>query len=348
MAAFVASRDMPTLPEKFFPIFWNNQFRVKIELPTRDKYSSLEGKVAIITGANCGLGFESARQLLTLGLSHLVVAVRSIEKGKAAASKLRLANPSAIIDVWNLDMESYDSIQSFVRKCSTELPRIDYTILNAGIGPLNFSTTPSTGHETAIQVNHISTALLTILLLPVLKAKSTHGSPAQLTVVNSLLAHLAKFPNRDQRPLLPSFDDVNITPWDPRERYGVSKLLVQLFLVKLTEYIKPDDVIINMVDPGATKGTRLSRDVGGAMLIAVKIMHGVAARPLDRGAATYVDALLGHGKEIHGCFLMNCEISPLATFFYTAEGRKATEQIWLETMKELNFAHVEEIIASMK
>jgi NAD(P)-dependent dehydrogenase (short-subunit alcohol dehydrogenase family) len=187
MVTFIPSKDMPTLPKSFWTkVFWNNQFRVKIELPTQSKYPNLEGKVAIITGANCGLGFESARQLLTLGLSHLVVAVRSIEKGKAAASKLRLANSAATVDVWALDMESYDSVQAFVHKCDTELSRIDYAILNAGLGPMIMHTNPSTGHETTIQVNHISTILLTILLLPVLKAKSTRDNPARLTVVNSI------------------------------------------------------------------------------------------------------------------------------------------------------------------
>jgi NAD(P)-dependent dehydrogenase (short-subunit alcohol dehydrogenase family) len=306
----VASKDMPLLLENFGKIFWNNQFKVKIELPTRSKFPSLEGKVAIITGANSGLGFESAGQLLTLGLSHVVVAVRSIEKGKDAATKLSLANPAANIDVWALDMESYDSIQAFVRKCDTELSHIDYTILNAVVGPAAFSTTSSTGHETAIEVNHISTILLTILLLPVLKTKSSRDSPARLTVVNSIMAHLCKFPNRDQRPLLPSFDDTKITPWDPRERYGVSKLLAQLSLVKLTEHVKSDDVVINMVDPGLTKGTSLGRDVKGVLLVASKAFFTIAGRPVDRGAATYVDALLGHGKESHGCFLMNTEISP--------------------------------------
>ncbi|KUJ11889.1 NAD(P)-binding protein [Mollisia scopiformis] len=344
----VASKNMPRFPDNFFKVFWNNQFRVKIELPTRSKYPSLAGKVAIITGANSGLGFESARQLLTLGLSHLVVAVRSIEKGNAAASKLKLASPKATIDVWQLDMESYDSIQSFVKKCDTTLSRIDYVILNAGVGPLRFGISSSTGHETAIQVNFLSTVLLAILLLPVLKAKSTRDMPAHMTIVNSVLAHTCKFPNRDQRPLLPSFDDTKITPWDPSERYGVSKLLTQLFLVELTEHVKSDDVIINMVDPGATKGTGLGRDVGGMLLIGYKLFQVIAARPVDRGAATYVDALLGHGKESHGCFLMNTEIAPLATFYHTADGKKATQQIWEETMKELSFAHVKEIIASME
>jgi NAD(P)-dependent dehydrogenase (short-subunit alcohol dehydrogenase family) len=306
----VASKDMPPLPKNFGKIFWNNQFKVKIELPTPSKFPSLKGKVAIITGSNTGLGFESAKQLLTLGLSHLIVAVRSTKKGKDAASQLTLANPSATIDVWPLDMESYDSIQTFVHKCKTELPRIDYTILNSGLAPANFSTTQSTGHETTIQVNHISTILLTILLLPILKAKSTRDNPARLTVVNSLTAHLCKFPNRDQRPLLPSFDDTTITPWDSNDRYGVSKLLGQLFLVKLAEHIKPEDVVINMVDPGLTKGTGLFRDAKGILLVAMQAFLAIAGRPVDRGSATYVDALLGHGMESHGCFLMNTEISP--------------------------------------
>lgn len=306
----VNSKDMPPLPKSFGKVFWNNQFKVKIEVPIPSKSPSLKGKVAIITGANSGLGFESARQLLTLGLSRLIVAVRSIEKGKDAASKLRQANPEATIDVWTLNMESYDSIQAFAHKCDIELSRIDYAILNAGISPVNFSTVLSTGHETTIQVNHISTALLAILLLPVLKAKHIQENPARLTVVNSITAHLCKFPNRDKRPLLSSFDDTKTTPWDSEERYGVSKLLSQLFLVRLTEHVKPDDVILNMVDPGLTKGTGLARDAKGAVRVAAKAFFTIAGRPVERGAATYVDALLGHGKESHGCFLMNTEISP--------------------------------------
>jgi len=310
MVATAASKDLPTFPESFVKVFWNNQFKVKIPLPSEKRFGSLVGKVAIVTGANQGLGFEVARQLLTLGLSHLVIAVRSLDKGKAAAAELATANSAAKIDVWALDMESDDSIQAFVRKCDVELSHIEYTVLNAGIAPMHFNKVRSTGHETAFQVNHLSTILLTILLLPVLKAKSTRQDPARLTVINSVMAHLCKFPNRAQRPLLTSFDDPKNPPWDPQERYGVSKLLPQLFLVKLTECVKSDDVIINMVDPGLTKGTSLGRDSRGVVLLLSKAFFGIAGRTVDRGAATYVDALLGHGKETHGCFLMNTEIAP--------------------------------------
>lgn len=310
MATVVASKDLPTFPKNFGKVFWNNQFKVKIPLPSEKSFGSLVGKVAIVTGANQGLGFEAARQLLILGLSYLVVAVRSLDKGKAAAAKLVTANPLAKIDVWALDMESYDSIQAFVRKCDTELSSIDYTLLNAGCAPMNFNKVRSTGHETAVQVNHLSTILLTILLLPVLKAKSARQDPARLTLVNSVTAHLCKFPNRAQRPLLSSFDDPKNPPWDPQERYGVSKLLSQLFLIKLTEYVKSEAVIINMVDPGLTKGTSLGRDASGIVLLMSKAFFAIAGRTVDRGAATYIDALLGHGKEAHGCFLMNTEIAP--------------------------------------
>jgi NAD(P)-dependent dehydrogenase (short-subunit alcohol dehydrogenase family) len=306
----VLSKDMQPILGGWGKQFYYNQFKVKIELPTPDKFPSLKGKVAIVTGSNVGLGYEAAKQLLTLGLSRLVVAVRSIERGNDAASKLQLANPKATIDVWLLDMESYESIQAFVRKCDTELSRIDFTILNAGLSKLNFTKTRSTGHELSIQVNHISTALLAILLLPVLKAKSTRDNTARLTVVNSVTAHAHNFTNCNLRPLLASYDDPKITPWQPQDRYRASKLLNQLFLVELTEHVSSDDVIINMVEPGLTKGTGLSRDATGAIRIAAKLFFGLAGRPTEIGAATYTDALLGHGKETHGCFLMNTEIAP--------------------------------------
>lgn len=306
----VPSKDMAPLPSNIAPVFFHNQFRTKIDLPSTAKYKSLEGKCAIVTGSNTGLGFEASRQLLSLGLSHLVMGVRSLEKGNAAAAKLGATNSSAIIEVWQLDMASYESIQSFVVRCQERLASIDFVILNAGLSAFNFSTIEATGHETSVQVNHLGTVLLSVLLLPVLKGKSKGKEPPRLTIVNSLTAHLCKFPNRSQRPLLNSFDDTDITPWNAEERYGVSKLLPQLFLVELSQRVRPDDVIINMVDPGLTKGTGLGREATGAVAVGAKLFFSLAGRPLDRGAATYVDAVLGHGKESHGCFLMNYKISP--------------------------------------
>jgi NAD(P)-dependent dehydrogenase (short-subunit alcohol dehydrogenase family) len=304
------SKDMAPLPDNILPIFIKNQFRTTIDLPTTGKYPDVKGKCAIVTGSNTGLGFEASSQLLSLGLSHLVMGVRSIARGSAAASRLQSAYPSATIDVWPLDMESYKSVQDFAQKCQEDLPRIDVVILNAGISAGNFSTVAETGHEKTMQVNHFGTALLAVLLLPILKRKTAGKQPPKLIIVNSLTAHLCKVPNREIRPFLPSFDDTAVTPYDAEERYGVSKMVNQLFIAELAERISPEDVIINMVDPGLTKGTGLFRDAKGLVVVVFKIFAAVAARPLNRAAASYIDAAFGHGAESHGCFLMSLNVSP--------------------------------------
>ncbi|KIW21663.1 hypothetical protein PV08_02243 [Exophiala spinifera] len=344
-APVVPSKDMAPLPKNFAPVFFRNQFCTTIELPTKQKYPNVAGQVAIITGSNGGIGFDAAQQLLSLGLSHLIMGVRSLSRGNEAASKLKAAHPSAKIDVWQLDMESYESIQAFARKCNETLSRIDIAILNAGIGPLTYQTVRSTGHELTLQVNHLGTVFLSILLLPILKIKSPGMTPPHLTIVNSVTAHLVKFPNRRQRPLLASFD--NPKTFNPQEQYGVSKLISQLFLVKLAELVDPNDVIINMVDPGLVKGTGLARDTKGMQAVAAKMFFGIAGRPVARGAATYVHAVLGHDKDSHGCFLMNSKIAPLSGWYYT-EGKTVNDVIWNETLQELSFANAEQIIASMQ
>ncbi|RBR21361.1 uncharacterized protein FIESC28_04898 [Fusarium coffeatum] len=298
------SKYLPPLPNFWLPTFIKNQFLTTIPPP---KYTQVQSKTAIITGSNTGLGFEASRQLISLGLSHLIMGVRNLQKGREAARKLEQEGKGVKIDVWELDMCEYDSIWAFAKKCGT-LEKVDLVILNAGLSPSKFETVKGTGHELAVQVNHFSTALLTLLIIPILKTKSSNP---HISIVNSLTAHLCAFPNHKQNPLLPSFDDpANFI--SPSERYGVSKLLNQLFVVRLSEKICADDVVINMVDPGLTSGTNLgghhnAKGLGGMVVRTILKMVG---RRVEEGAATYTDAVFGHGRESHGCFLMSCEIAP--------------------------------------
>lgn len=236
------------------------------------------------------------------------MAVRSMQKGKDAAKKLNASFPKATIDVWPLDMCSYESIHAFAQRAQAELSRLDIVILNAGVGRFKYGTAPSTGHEETIQTNYLSTALLTILLLPILKNKSPAGTPGRLTLINSALAFSAKFKNRDTSPLLPSFDDPKA--FDPQEYYNVSKLLGQMFLWKLVDYVSADDVIVNLVCPGAVGGTQLARDVPWLVLVLLKMIFGLITRSLPDGAASYLDATLIKGKESHGTFIMGWQVGP--------------------------------------
>jgi NAD(P)-dependent dehydrogenase (short-subunit alcohol dehydrogenase family) len=300
-----SSKNMQPMSSPFFPnIFFRNQFLTKPSWPPES--TDLTGKVAIVTGANQGLGLETADQLLALQLSQLIFAVRSEGKGIAAAESLRKKYPTATIDVLQLDMSSYDSIRTFVAQVE-KFERIDIAILNAGVRKTKPEIVPSTGHEETIQVNYISTVLLCILLLPVLKRSSAQG-PGRISIIGSGLAFAAKFSNRKASPLLPSFDDAK--NFDAMDTYNTTKLLGMMFLYKLVDCVSADDVVVNLVDPGFVKGTGLSRDLSFVVSAVMTPWKQVAARSLKVGASTYVDAAVVKGKESHGCYIMSWKICP--------------------------------------
>lgn len=303
----VGSKDLQPSHISFGKVFYNNQFREHPVGPSPG--TNLSGKTAIITGGNTGLGYEAALQLLDLKLSKLILAVRSLERGEAAAAKLRKLHPNAIVEVWQLDMCSYPSVLAFASRVDSQLSRIDIALLNAGGMRLEFTLNKSTGHEWTMQVNYLSTMLLALLLLPILKAKGkTDGSPARLTIVSAALTLAAKFPNKNAIPLLTSFDDPK--NFDQQETYNSSKLLAHMFLWKLVDYVSADDVIVNLADPAWCKGTELTRDIKGARMKLAFKAFGMLGRTPEVGASCFVDAIVNHGKESQGCFLMSWKIHP--------------------------------------
>ena len=302
----VGSKDLPPSTRNFGTVFFQNQFRANPNWPAPN--TSLDGKCAIVTGGNTGLGYETAAQLLALNLSVLILAVRSADKGEAAAAALRRLHPGARIEVWLLDLSSYDSVVGFARRVDSSLLRVDMVLLNAGMMNLSFGRNKSTGNEETIQVNYLSNMLLCILLLPILKAKgAASNTTPHLTIVNAALSLVAPFPNRNQRPLLASFNDVK--NFDREQNYNTSKLLAHLFLWELVEYVSAHDVIVNLADPAWVKGTELARDVTGVTKIGLKIFE-LTGRTKRVGASCFIDALVNKGKESHGCFLMSWKIHP--------------------------------------
>ncbi|KAI1880538.1 hypothetical protein JX265_000778 [Neoarthrinium moseri] len=279
---------------------------------------SMKGKTAIVTGSNTGLGLEAARQLLQLGATTLVMAVRSLDKGNEAAKELRPAFPQARVEVWALDMEDYAAIETFAEKCK-DLKRIDVVILNAGLQNTTYKRSVNTGHEQVLQVNYLSTALLTILLLPVLRAKkeSSSRSPV-ITLVTSDTAYWATL--NAEEPVLAQFD--NEERFSQFAAYTGTKLLEQMFLIKLAELVSADDVIINAVNPGLVDGTALDRDSPAGLLFGA--FRRIVGRSLEVGGSTFPSIL------------------------YTEGGHTVMDRLWEETIEELDFAGVSKILQEMQ
>src|SRR6267154_1429963 len=122
-----------------------------------------QGRLAVVTGANTGLGFETAQVLAARGAS-VVLAVRDTEKGKRAAARIAHAAPGANVTVQPLDLASLDSIRAAAGELRARHPRIDLLINNAGV---MFPPRQATrdGFELQLGTNHLGHFALTGLLL---------------------------------------------------------------------------------------------------------------------------------------------------------------------------------------
>ena len=269
----------------------------------------LTDKTVIITGSNTGIGLECARHLLDIGLGKLILAVRNEAKGQAARTQLLSGRQieDGTIEVWKLDMVSYESVVAFAERAKS-LERLDIAILNVGIMNVTYDRVASTSHEESIQVNLLSTALLTVLLLPIFKAQKS-SEPGRIVWVQSDITSWTKFKEKDSIPLLPALDKPE--NFNFPDRYGTSKVLGQLFVTKLTRLIPSSVAIITMPSPGLCYGTNLGavpkKTIGESIANVIKRILG---RSSLVGARVIVDAAVNHGVDGHGQFIEDCKIQP--------------------------------------
>jgi len=257
----------------------------------------LDGKTAIITGANTGgLGLEAAKELASHGLARIILAVRTVSKGEAAKEQVLAANPAIEVQVWELDHESFASIDAFGKRANT-LDRLDIAILNSGVKHLDYVKS-KTGHEAHVQVNHLGTALVSVhLLVPLDRTAKALGEPTRLTIVSSENHFWAKFkelkaPNAlaeldMAKACFKGMDRVNI------ERYSTSKLLNVLWMRELSA--RADrlhlNVIINTVNPGFCASSLHRSDPQAGK--AVKILAWSA----EQGGHNLADAATRHTAD---------------------------------------------------
>ncbi|KAJ5855880.1 uncharacterized protein N7529_009824 [Penicillium soppii] len=330
-----------------YPGFLYRQFLV---CPSKaPSTTSLQGKAGIVTGSNTGLGYQASAQLLGLGLSHLILAVRSISKGEAARKSLLASLPASakvpVVEVWELDLGNYASITAFVERLKNSSIQVDFALLNAGVANFNFTINQPTFHESSIQINWLSTALLTLLLLPVLDQQATGSLNLPrpvISIVGSETAAWAKFSEaqvstKEGTPLIKVLDDKS--HFDMGDRYYTSKLLYQLFFLELfghrSNAKRSTGAILNLVNPGFCYGSELHRTAEGAFGKVLGGMKRVIGRSVSMGARTLVHSSVLAGEPSNGKYLSDNRPASFAGYGDSGPGRVTQVQVWKETLSEL-------------
>jgi NAD(P)-dependent dehydrogenase (short-subunit alcohol dehydrogenase family) len=227
--------------------------------------SSYAGQTIIVTGSNTGLGKEAVRHFVRLGAAHVIIACRSLEKGEAAKADIDRTErcKKDVVQVWKLDLASYESTIQFAERVEREIPggRLDKALLNAGITPDGWNYAEE--NEATITVNVVSTFLLAYLLLPKLKQTATkYNIRPNLTITASEVHFWAKFQERSE-PEGQIFAKLSEKPKNATsmsvgmERYEVSKLLEVLIIREMADRSGGKNgnpvVTINCVNPGLCK-----------------------------------------------------------------------------------------------
>lgn len=208
------------------------KLRWGVKNPPTDPTVSFQGQTILVTGAYTGLGFESAVKYAALGVSRLILGVRSAEKGESAKERILQSSgrPSSdFITILIVDLSDFESVKSFVRALNETTTRLDVALLNAGLANPSFQQSAA-GWEMGLQVNVLSTALMAILLLPLLRATAAttaattpKTTPPRLTFVNSFGHMLA-----ERKWLHPSGSLIELADdkrwWELRKSYVIVKL----------------------------------------------------------------------------------------------------------------------------
>jgi NAD(P)-dependent dehydrogenase (short-subunit alcohol dehydrogenase family) len=229
------------------------------------------GRVAVVTGANTGIGYQTATVLARRG-ANVVLAVRNIDKGEQAAAQITAANPHAKVAPQQLDLTSLASVRAAADAIKAAHPRIDLLVNNAGVMMTPKGSTED-GFELQFGTNHLGHFALTGLLLDRL-----------LAVDGSRVVTISSLGHRLRGSI--DFDDMRPGPgYDRAAAYGRSKLANLLFTYELQRRLaaNAEPTIAVAAHPGGSR-TELGRNAPTWVRIGMTIVGPVLFQSAAMGA----------------------------------------------------------------
>lgn len=283
------------------------------------KEQDILGKTAVVTGANTGIGKETAKELAKKG-GRVLMACRDLRKCEKARKEIVEETFNKNVVCRELDLADCASIRKFAKQVIDEEKHLDILINNAGVMSCPKWLTKD-GFEWQLGVNYLGPFLLTNLLLDKLKQ-----SP-DARIIN-LMTPLYK------RAVI-RFEDLNsMNNYDPKEAYTQSKLALMLFSNELARRLQGTSVTVNCANPGASK-TEIARHlpmahakISGGMLS--PLMWLMLKTPVQGAQTPVYLAVDSEVKGVTGKYFTKYKEDKIAE---VAKDEEAAKRLWLISEK---------------
>jgi NAD(P)-dependent dehydrogenase (short-subunit alcohol dehydrogenase family) len=259
--------------------------------------ADLAGKVAVVTGANSGIGREIAANLAGFG-AHVVMACRSLERGEAARDAILAADPAASLEVAELDQSSHQSVADFAARLRADRDRLDLLINNAGIYPSARELSVD-GIEKTWATNVMGYFWLSRALRELLAA----AAPSRLIFIASKLAGGLEL------------DDLE---WERRKFGGVkaykqSKQANRMLSHVFAERLAGDGISVHAIHPGGIR-TNIGQNQRGLWGVLVRLAFRTQKAPSE-GADTATFVAVSDAGETDGYWMdrqrVDCEFADM-------------------------------------
>jgi NAD(P)-dependent dehydrogenase (short-subunit alcohol dehydrogenase family) len=257
-----------------------------------DSKTRMDGKIVMITGANSGIGKETARVLAERGATIIMIS-RNKERGEVALKELKEKTGSDKIELILADLTEPDMIRDAVDKFKEKYDHLDVLINNAGL-TLNEREITSVGYEKTFASNHLGHFLLTQLLLDTLK----QSKPSRIVNVSSAVHTTANL----------KFNDINQKKhYRGYLAYANSKLANLLFTYELARRLEGTGVTVNALHPGFVR-TNFGKGGRNWLLKALFAFARIFAISVEKGAKTSIYLASSPDVEsITGKYFIKCK-----------------------------------------
>jgi retinol dehydrogenase 14 len=277
---------------------------------------SMSGKTCVVTGANSGIGKETALGLASMG-AHVVLVCRNQQKGEAALADIRRKSGSSQLDLLIADVSSQASVRALAEQIRQKYSRLDVLVNNAG-GAVRARTLSVDGIELTVAGNYLGGALLTILLLDLLKA----SAPSRIINVSSEAQRRARL-------------DMNDLQFERRKysgfaAYGQSKLLMNAFTFELARRLEGTGVTANCLHPGVVATNIWGADPGFIFKLIIAVVRPFMLNSKEGAAVSLYLATSPDVANVSGEYFVKSKPAPSSPL---SRDTKIAAEIWQWTAK---------------